>query len=196
MDKFDVKNNIDLSSKAIAETSKIQKDQIDLSTIDTINIADKPTSPIFNGPVYDIIRSNAFKVIFSEEFMTPYINIIGVSKPKFDLTTNEYMNDPIKLCVSYINKKMYFGKPTVITNVALDSDIIKMAYEFNDKRPEFMEVIESNESDVERIITKYSCPLITDIEFSPNDKYDEEEKYVIFTIEYSNIEQFYPEYEK
>lgn len=180
MEKFDVKN-IDLSSKAIAQTSSnVKKDDV-------------KDSKIVNGPVYDIIKSNAFKVRFSDELMTPYINVLGISKPKIDLRSSIQENKQIKMYVSYINKRIYFGKPTVITNVVLDSDIISMLYEFNNKRPEYIEVTEYNEYDVERIITRYENPYITEVEFSANDSLDEGEKYIILTIEYDSIDQSYPE---
>lgn len=127
-------------------------------------IDEKITAGMPSGPIYNMIMANKFDVMFTREtsevggyeFIPHWFSVADYYTDINSLSTNRfYLNAEV------VKKTTYIGKPTKITNIFLNQEIIDFVNEFNKAKPEYFAIREYNNNDVPVIETHFYNPHIT-----------------------------------
>lgn len=156
-------------------------------------IEEKITAGMPSGPIYNMIMANKFDVMFTREtseiggyeFIPHWFSIADYYTDINSLSTNRfYLNAEV------VKKTTYIGKPTKITNVFLNQEIIDFVNEFNKAKPEYFAVREYDNNDTPVIETHFYNPHIISANFCQLSTDKDGFKSLQFVFSFDRMENF------
>lgn len=142
--------------------------------MDTNKIEQKTT-----GPIFYMIKGDKFDVEISRQEG----NLNGFEFIPHSISLSEYRSDIkgitrnlLTLDTEIIRRITYFGKPTKITNVHTNQDIIDFITEFNDINPTFIKVYEYDTNGETVMLTTFYYPHIVSANLLQLSNTDSDEK--------------------
>ena len=195
---MDLKTN-NLNTEKINEEKKeiLSPTAIDATTITVIDSEfkdkekdDDYTPPCIHPAVTNLITMDKFKVEFNAPSFIRSDDIVGVTKPAYNIRKHRYSSRKVLLAFRMIKETVYFGKPTRYTNFISDEELFEKIEEFNEKKYSYMDVIELDSGGNEKIRTRYTAPRIIKVDFSPCDKtYEGLPKYYTAEVRFNDMIQ-------
>lgn len=153
---------------------------------------EQKTIPTPQGPTYNMIKADKFDVNVSLmpnnfEFVP---HKVSLSAYKTDINSLEA--NTLCLEAELIKRTYFIGKPTKITNIWKNQDVIDFIEDFNGMQPEFLSIKEFNNNDEAAIISTYHYPYITSVKFCElsTDKTDQY-KTLKFTMRFDSMDNNY-----
>lgn len=176
--------------KTVGNINNIDKTKtMDIQNFDIQGIepVDKPS-----GPIYHMVKANKIGLTFSCEeelngyVMTPrWVSIADYYTDINSVSTNRlYLN-------AVLSKKItYFGKPTKITNILTNQEVIDFVNHFNEVKPDSITFTEYDTNDAPVLETVYKNPHILTVNFCQlsTDRNEDEHKSLQFTITFDEME--------
>lgn len=156
-------------------------------------IDEKITAGIPSGPNYHMIMANKFDVMFTREtpeiggyeFIPHWFSVADYYTDINSLSTNRfYLNAEV------VKKTFYIGKPTKITNIFLNQEIIDFVNEFNEAKHEYFAVREYDNNDTPVIETHFYNPHIISANFCQLSTDKDGFKSLHFVFSFDRMENF------
>ena len=191
-------------SKTIKEMDYINQNKIEDKVItnnDTVSMPLPGHNPL-HGPHYNYLIENKLDIVIApvtdennEEFNTYTMKPHSFMLSAFRTDTQSLQSNTIHVSAELVKKNVYFGKPTVYTNILTNQQVIDYVNQFNALRPEYIKVLEyDNHNEDPTIETTYYNPRINTVSLCDiNVQEDETEhnKTIYFTISFDTMDNIY-----
>ena len=131
-------------------------------------IDEKITTGMPSGPTYHMIVSNKIGLLVQTEpdaldgfELIPH----SVSVPDYYVDIKSISANRLHLNAELIKRTFYFGKPTKISNIFTNEEVLDFVNKFNTAKPAYIRVVEYDNNDNPVIESTYTNPQIAAVNF-------------------------------
>ena len=166
-------------------------------TMDTKKIENKITETgdekvvLPSGPTYHMIMSNKIGLIVQTEpdaldgfELIPH----SVSVPDYYVDIKSISANRLHLNAELIKRTFYFGKPTKISNIFTNEEVLDFVNKFNTAKPAYIRVAEYDNNDNPVIESTYTNPQIAAVNFCNLDIKNDGYKSLQFMMTFDEME--------
>ena len=151
-------------NKTTMEEKKIESKIVeDIEKVENNN--EKVVLP--TGPTYHMITNKIGLLVQTEPGALDGFELVPhlVSIPDYYVDIKSISSNRLRINAELIKRTFYFGKPTKISNIFTNAEVLDFVDKFNTAKPAYIRVIEYDNNDNPVIESTYTNPQIASVNF-------------------------------